>query len=50
MFAQESKLFMQRESIRNLLETRALYKALRELIPSQLIELLRQHRPAAAPA
>lgn len=34
----------------NLLETRALYKALRELIPSQQIELLRQHRPAAGPA
>ncbi|AVU76953.1 response regulator [Pseudomonas rhizophila] len=31
----------------NLLETRALYKALRELVPSQQIELLRQHRPAA---
>ncbi len=29
----------------NLLETRALYKALRELIPAQQIELLRQHRP-----
>lgn len=34
----------------NLLETRALYKALRELIPSQQIELLRQHRPAAGPS
>ncbi|SFW31654.1 MULTISPECIES: response regulator [Pseudomonas] len=33
----------------NLLETRALYKALRELIPSQQIELLRQHRPTANP-
>ena len=33
----------------NLLETRALYKALRDLIPSQQIELLRQHRPTVDP-
>ncbi|MFW9266015.1 response regulator [Pseudomonas sp. D2-30] len=31
----------------NLLETRALYKSLRTLIPAQQIELLRQHRPSA---
>jgi hypothetical protein len=29
----------------NLLETRALYKSLRTLVPAQQIELLRQHRP-----
>jgi hypothetical protein len=31
----------------NLLETRALYKSLRTLIPAEQIELLRQHRGTA---